>query len=147
MILRDMEKEDLKFVNEIRNHNSTRFKLKNPELISLEATLEWFDNKKPAWKIIEVNKEKVGYLRTSADSGESICIGCDIHPEKRRKGFAEKAYVSFMKSLYRDGYLIVWLEVFRDNVPAFKLYKKLGFIEIGSREVNNREYVAMVHRR
>ena len=38
-------------------------------------------------------------------------------------------------------------EVFDDNLPAKGLYESLGFVKIGSRKVNKKDYNAMVHRR
>jgi len=147
LILRKIKREDLVFVNEIRNDESTRNRLKNPEKISIEKTYEWFDKSDPGWFIIEVKNTPIGYIRTSSDTGETICIGCDIHPDHRRQGYARKAYESYIPKLYQNGYIIVWLEVFDDNFPAKKLYESLGFEKIGSRLVNNKEYLAMVHKR
>lgn len=145
MKIKNMKKSDLIFVNEVRNDYSTRKNLKNSKKISLESTIEWFETKKPKWKIIEVNNEKVGYLRTSSDTGESICIGCDIAPQHRRKGYAKLAYEKYLKSLYELGYIVIWLEVFDDNLPARKLYQNLNFLDVGCRIVNNKKYIAMVH--
>jgi ribosomal protein S18 acetylase RimI-like enzyme len=147
MLLKIIDKDDLVFVNNLRNHESTRHRLKNPNLISMEETYKWFEDSKPQWYIMLIDDQKVGYIRTSSDSGETICIGCDVHPDYRRKGYAKSAYLQFMNDLYKRGYLVIWLEVFRDNIPAFNLYKKLGYIEIGSRNINEKEYVLMVHRR
>ena len=147
MLLKIIDRNDLVFVNNLRNHDLTRYRLKNPNLISMEETHKWFKTTKPQWYIILIDEQKVGYIRTSSDSGETICIGCDIHPDHRRKGYAKTAYSQFMTSLYERGYLVIWLEVFRDNIPEFNLYKQLGYIEIGSRTINEKEYVLMVHRR
>ena len=74
-------------------------------------------------------------------------MGCDIHPDHRRRGYAKEAYKKEITNLYQDGYVIVWLEVYEDNIPARNLYKSLGFCDIGYRSVNNKKYIAMVHRR
>jgi len=87
--IREMIVEDLEFVNYVRNHNSTRFRLENFEKISIESTRKWFLETHPSWKIIEVSDNPVGYLRTSSDTGKTICIGCDIHPDHRRNGYAK----------------------------------------------------------
>ena len=135
------------FVNTVRNHESTRVRLKNTSEISLEKTYKWFEIEKPQWKIIEVNNTPVGYFRFSQNTGETICMGCDIHPDHRRRGYAKEAYKKEITNLYQDGYVIVWLEVYEDNIPARNLYKSLGFCDIGYRSVNNKKYIAMVHRR
>ena len=146
MKLRQMERDDLEFVNNTRNHITTRLHLENNNEITLVDTVHWFNTVKPVWYIIEVNNDKVGYLRTSSDSGDTICIGCDIHPKHRRKGYASKAYKLLIKSLYDKGYAVIWLKVFRNNIPAYNLYNSLNFFEIGSKMVNEKEYITMVHR-
>ncbi len=142
-----MKEDDLGFVNKVRNDRKTRHFLKNSKKISIKDTIEWYRTQKPNWKIIEVEGEKVGYIRVSADTGETICIGCDIHPSHRRKGYARKAYETLINNLYEKGYIVIWLEVFRDNIPAISLYCNLGFVEVGFRLLKEKDYVAMVHRR
>lgn len=140
-----MKEKDLIFMNSIRNSDQTRFFLEDPRVFTLEETQAWFESKEPEWFIIEVEDQKVGYFRTSENTKKSICIGCDIDPGHRRKGYAKKAYNEFIKKLYSEGFVNIWLDVFRDNEPAINLYKSLGFIEVGSREVRSKDYVTMVH--
>lgn len=145
--LRKMTREDLHVVNYIRNHDETRNFLRNSEKITLESTIEWFEKSKPNWMVIIDNEEIVGHVRTSQDTGESICIGCDIHPEKRRKGYARRAYQKIISDLYNQKYLVIWLEVFSENMRALSLYESLGFIEINRRFFGEREAITMVHKR
>lgn len=145
--LNPITEKDLKFINDIRNDPTTRSQLENTAIISLEETIKWFKEKSPVWFIIHCGLEPVGYIRTSFDTGISICIGCDISPKQRGKGYAYAAYQHLIIKLYEKNYSVIWLDVYRDNTPAYNLYKKLGFYEVGSnpRIVNNREYVTMVH--
>ena len=147
--LRRVNESDLGFINTIRNDASTRSQLENTNTISLEETVKWFNEKSPIWFIINRESEQVGYIRTSFDTGTSICIGCDIAPVQRGKGYAEAAYRHLIPELYEKCYSIIWLDVYRDNIPAYNLYKKLGFYEVGSscRVINNREYITMIHAR
>jgi ribosomal protein S18 acetylase RimI-like enzyme len=144
----EMKEDDLAFVNKIRNDSSTRCYLRNNKLISLDETYTWFRTSSPKWFIIDVDGQKVGYIRTSHDTGETICCGCDIHPEHRGKGHSKSAYNLLIEDLYNRGYVLIWLEVFRDNVIAYNLYKKLGFIEVGpiKRNIDKRPCVTMVHK-
>jgi hypothetical protein len=73
--LRPLIKEDLQFLLEVRNDESTRFNLENNSIFTLKQCEEWFDLLTSPWYIIEVNQERVGYIRTNGDE-----IGCDIHP-------------------------------------------------------------------
>mgnify|MGYP001285817022 CR=1 FL=1 len=145
--IRKMIFDDLVFVNNVRNSKLTRHMLEDSREISLEETERWFLSKNPEWFVIESNDQPVGYIRTSDNTGKSICIGCDIDPDQRRKGFAKKAYEKFISNLYAKGFVNIWLDVFRENEPALNLYRKLGFFEIGSRSVRSKEYVTMVHKR
>jgi ribosomal protein S18 acetylase RimI-like enzyme len=143
--LRKMTRDDLPYVNFIRNHDLTRFFLRNTKKISLDETYEWFDKTSPAWYVIVHEQEAVGYMRTSQDSGESICIGCDIHPEMRGKGYAKAAYKKFITLLYSLGYHVIWLEVFENNETALNLYRQLNFQEINRRQAEARQAIVMVH--
>ena len=131
--LRPLSKEDLPFLLEVRNDYSTRNNLENNSIFTLDQCQNWFDNLKSSWYIIEVNKVSVGYLRTNGDE-----VGCDIHPDFRRKGYAKMAYELYLKD---KTYASLW--VFSDNF-AKDLYSKLGFKEIDKREfIRNRNYIKM----
>lgn len=145
--LKPMTKNDLNFVNTTRNLFSTRKWLENNNEISLEDTVAWFERDTPRWYIIYLNEDRVGYIRTSDDTGKSLCIGCDIHPDYRRKGIAFRAYKLFMEELYKNGYVLIWLDVYAKNTAAYSLYDKLGFIPIGNRSNRDEAYVTMVHSR
>ena len=144
--LRRMELSDLKFINDIRNDISTRSQLENENIISLDETIAWFYNYFPTWFIINHGSVQVGYIRTSHDTGKSICIGCDLDKNYRGNGYAKVALIGLISDLKLRGYLVIWLNVYKNNTIAYNLYKKIGFVEVGSapRIVNNREYITMV---
>ena len=136
VILRSLTKEDLPFLLEVRNDYSTRNNLENNSTFTLEQCKNWFDNLKSSWYIIEVNKVSVGYLRTNGDE-----VGCDIHPDFRRKGYAKMAYELYLKD---KTYASLW--VFSDNF-AKDLYLKLDFKETGERGfVRGRNYIKMEYK-
>ena len=145
--LRPMSGKDLEFVNKIRNHDSTRKFLRNTNLITLEDTKVWFKTTHPKWFIVDCAGEDVGYIRTSHDTSESICIGCDIDVDKRGNGHARAAYEKVITDLFDKGYIVIWLEVFKNNNVAMNLYNSLGFIEINSSHKGERHRVTMVHTR
>jgi RimJ/RimL family protein N-acetyltransferase len=135
--LRLLTKEDLPFLLEVRNDYSTRNNLENNSIFTLEQCQNWFDNLKSHWYIIEVNRVSVGYLRTNGDE-----IGCDIHPNFRKKGYAKIAYELYLKD---KTYASLW--VFSDNF-AKNLYLKLGFKETGEHEfVRGRSYIKMEYKK
>ena len=100
---------------------------------------------KPKWLSIFKKDKLVGYIRTSHDTGESLCIGCDVHPDMRGKGIATQAYTQAIDYFYKSGYLLLWLEVFEDNDTAIHLYNKLGFKIVNRRKEKERQALVMVH--
>lgn len=136
--LKLLTEEDLLFLLEVRNDDSTRFYLEDDSIFTLDECKKWFVNLNSPWYIIEtIEGNKVGYIRTNGDE-----IGCDIHPKFRRKGYAKMAYKEYLKDKKYAS-----LKVFEDNF-AINLYKKLGFVEIGKGDlIRGREYVNMIFRK
>ena len=131
--LRSLVENDLPFLLEVRNDPSTLQFLENNSKFTLKESLKWFRQNHPKWFIIEINRVPVGYIRTNGDE-----VGCDIHPNFRRRGYAKMAYELYLQD---KDYASLW--VFEDNF-AIKLYKKLGFIPTGnSRIVRDRNYIKM----
>jgi RimJ/RimL family protein N-acetyltransferase len=131
--LRPLTKEDLPFLLEVRNDDSTRCNLENDSIFTLEECQTWFDSLKSPWYIIEINRFPVGYIRTNGDE-----VGCDIHPNFRRNGYAKMAYEIYLKD---KTYATLW--VFSDNF-AKNLYEKLGFEPTGEAYLlRNRLYLKM----
>jgi ribosomal protein S18 acetylase RimI-like enzyme len=137
MILKKLKVEDLKFLLDVRNDDSTRKFLENDSIFIYEECLNWFKTNNPLWFIIEVDNKPVGYIRTNGSE-----IGCDIHPNFRRMGFAKEAYQEYLKD---KDFASLW--VFEDNF-AKKLYEKLGFKHSGlTKIIRNREYIHMIWNR
>jgi ribosomal protein S18 acetylase RimI-like enzyme len=129
-----LTKDNLPFLLEIRNDDSTRKYLENNSIFTLEECQKWFSSTNPEWYIISHNNTKVGYIR-STPNGE---VGVDIHPDFRRKGYARKAYEEYLR--YRK-FATLW--VFEDNF-ALKLYTDLGFTSTGiNKKIRNRSYIQM----
>ena len=131
--LRPLTENDLSFLLEVRNDDSTRQFLENNSKFTLKQSLKWFRETQPKWYIIEVNRFSVGYIRTNGDE-----VGCDIHPNFRKKGYAKIAYELYLKD---KDYASLW--VFEDNF-AKNLYEKLGFVTNGkSITIRDRNYIQM----
>ena len=128
-----LTENDLPFLLEVRNYKSTRQFLENDSVFTLKESLKWFRDNQPKWYIIKVDKISVGYIRTLGNE-----VGCDIHPNFRKKGYAKMAYELYLQD---KDYTSLW--VFEDNF-AVKLYEKLGFTSTGdSRIVRKRNYIKM----
>ncbi len=134
--LKPLKKDNLRFLLLVRNEESTRTQLKNDVSFTLDECEDWFEKLEPSWLMIfNENSEEVGYLRIDGD-----LIGCDIHPDFRRKGYARKAYAEYLKDTdYAE------LDVFEDN-HAKKLYEELGFVETGEHQtLRGRKYLRMIY--
>ena len=131
--LRSLVENDLPFLLEVRNDPSTLQFLENNSKFTLKESLKWFRQNHPKWFIIEINRVPVGYIRTNGDE-----VGCDIHPNFRKKGYAKIAYELYLKD---KDYASLW--VFEDNF-AKNLYEKLGFVTNGkSITIRDRNYIQM----
>ena len=133
--LRFLTKEDLPFLLEVRNDQSTRNNLENNLFFTLENCKLWFSKLESPWFIILVDNNPVGYIRTNGNE-----IGCDIHPNHRRKGYAKMAYKKLMQNMSNA---TLW--VFEDNF-AKNLYYQLGFKETGEeKNIRSRKYIKMIY--
>tara|TARA_R110000744_G_scaffold82537_1_gene162243 strand:+ start:3822 stop:4241 length:420 start_codon:yes stop_codon:yes gene_type:complete len=131
--LRSLTINDLSFLLETRNDDSTRFYLEDDSVFNLEECKEWFKTLTSPWFIIEINNIRVGYIRTKDNE-----MGCDIHPNFRKKGYARMAYNEYLKD--KD---YVTLKVFEDNF-AKSLYLSLGFRKSGDEgSIRGRKYIKM----
>ena len=137
MILTQLTKKHLPFLLEIRNDFSTRDNLENNSIFTLEECKKWFKTLNSPWYIITKDEIPVGYISTNGDE-----IGCDIHPNHRRSGYARKAYKFILKEMNTAS---LW--VFEDNF-AKKLYHDLGFKENGEQKIiRERKYIKMTYGR
>jgi len=135
--LHPLRESDLPFLLEVRNDSSTRSMLENNKAFTIEQCSAWFNTTKPKWYIIEYNNHSVGYIRTNGDE-----VGCDIHPNHRRKGYAKLAYEEYLKD---KEYASLW--VFEDNF-AKKLYTKLNFKDTEEvKFIRDRKYRKMIYKK
>jgi RimJ/RimL family protein N-acetyltransferase len=129
MIIREMKESDIAFMLEVRNDETTYVNLHTPVKFTYEESINWFRNQIPIWYIIDVDENSVGYIRTSNwnFNNKSMTIGCDIHPQFRKKGYATQAYEILFNLLLKKEWKSVNLKVLKKNNIAFSFYKKLGF--------------------
>lgn len=136
MELVELNETYLEFLLEVRNHESTRQFLENDSIFNLEECKLWFSKLEYPWFIIMVDNKPVGYIRTNGSD-----IGCDIHLNHRRKGYAKMAYLKIMENVESA---TLW--VFKDNF-AKNLYHTLGFKETGKEKiVRGRKYIKMMYK-
>lgn len=137
---------DIKFLVDTRNLVSEEF-LHDSRKFTYEECLDWFLKHKPDYRIIWIDETKVGYFRISNYSkmNRNLYIGADIHPDFQGNGYSKIAYQKFLPLLFEEYDLHkISLEVLSTNSRAISLYKKLGFIEEGTKRqevLKGTEYV------
>ena len=136
--LKPITEDNLRFLLLVRNEESTRTQLKNDSAFTIEECEDWFEKMKPKWLMIYTEDDvEVGYLRIHEN-----LIGCDIHPNFRRRGYARAAYTKYLEDVdYAE------LDVFENNF-AKNLYLELGFKETGEvQDIRGRKYLRMVYKK
>jgi len=84
--------------------------------------------------LVALDREKViGYVGSQTVIDESDMMNIAVHPDFRRQGVAEALVGSLSDALRLRGSKALTLEVRVSNVPAIRLYQKLGFGQVGRR--------------
>jgi len=133
LIFKKIEKDDVPFINNVRNTYAKEFLHDNREF-TLSETYEWLDKSNPNYWIIFLDNERIGYFRLSNYSpiNRNIYIGADISPKFKGKGYGKLSYRKFLPFVFENFYIHkISLEVLSTNTVAISLYKKLGFFQEG----------------
>lgn len=75
-----------------------------------------------------------GYVSAQTVAGECYIGNVAVDPSFRRRGVAEKLLSVLIGRMRSAGFEFVTLEVRVSNVPAVRLYEKLGFVPVGYRK-------------
>ncbi len=124
MTLTDAQIEQLDEIEQLCFHGSwTR-----------EMLLEEINNPLSVFSIGEHKGRVTGFVlgRVVADEGELYQIA--VHPDFRRKHFAESLLQYFHLTLRDKGAVCCFLEVRSKNAAAISLYEKLGYQRISVRK-------------
>lgn len=84
------------------------------------------------WALVE-DDVLVGYICFWMFDSEIQLINVAVKPEKRGKGFGHHLLRGMIETGIARGMHYVWLEVRTSNLPAMRLYQKLGFAVVGRR--------------
>jgi len=81
----------------------------------------------------EIISSQNGFIvwRKTLDEAEIITIG--VNPAERQKGIASAMLCIIENTLKKQDVKKIFLEVSATNVPAQKLYKKTGYLQVGIR--------------
>lgn len=91
-------------------------------------------NENSVYSVFEEDGETIGYAFGTViiDEGELYRIA--VSPEKRGNGIGESLLRDFVENCRNKGAVKLFLEVRSRNVPARRLYEKIGFKEISVRK-------------
>ena len=95
------------------------------------------DIKTSHFLVADVDGRAVGYMGLQIFSGEGYVTNIGVLPEYRRQGIAKALIEEAMKNEME----FITLEVRKSNAPAIKLYKSMGFKNVGRRPKFYREPV------
>lgn len=75
----------------------------------------------------------IAYAAFSVIAGEMEIMNIAVHPFHRRKGLGARLLASVLDLCRAEGVAEGFLEVRRSNTGAIDLYRKFGFIQLGTR--------------
>lgn len=86
--------------------------------------------------IVAIDKNQVlGYIGLWNICGGADIIDVAVHKDFRRKGIGKGLISEMLKACRRENIFEVNLEVRASNIAAQRLYKKMGFSEVGLRRL------------
>lgn len=120
-MIREMQEEDLKEVMEIE-------KLSFPSPWTERIfRLELHKKNFAFYRVIEKEGRLIGYGGWWKIKDEAHLVKLAIHPAFRRQSYGERLLKGLLKEAKEKGARLLTLEVRESNLPAHRLYEKLGF--------------------
>ena len=136
--IRLMERQDIEAARLLHNDASTLLQLTNVEHVSEAQQEAWFH-------AMSTSKTSRRYTVHEAESGafvglfrvdhmdlinKSVCVGLDIVPEMRGRGYAKEIFRYFLDYYFMSmGMNRIYLAVLETNTIGRNLYRGLGFVE------------------
>ncbi|MFO1184821.1 MAG: ribosomal protein S18-alanine N-acetyltransferase [Bauldia sp.] len=96
-------------------------------------------------------QEVVGFIVCRTVAGEAEILTVAVDPRQRRRGYGRLLIETALRRVYQEGAGALFLEVDETNAAAIKLYRALGFAQVGERKAyyadgNGRRTSALVMR-
>lgn len=79
------------------------------------------------------SRRPVGFVMVRAAGDEAEILTLAVAPRHRSRGLGRDLMEAALRRLYHDRVASVFLEVDEANDPALRLYRRLGFREVGRR--------------
>ncbi len=76
----------------------------------------------------------LGYVGSQSCFEDADILNVCVRPEARRQGLAEALMRELERRLIPKGIETITLEVRASNLPAIRLYEKLGYSQVGTRK-------------
>ena len=127
MIIRFWSQEDIPSVQTIEN---TCFATP----LSLDMLKKEFANPDGAYLVAEVEGNVVGYAGYWSVVDEAQVMNVAVLPDYRRCGIGQALIRALCQTAQENHLASMSLEVRESNLPAIKLYEKMGFYSIGERK-------------
>lgn len=127
MLIRDMSKADLEEVYQIEKES-----FQDPW--SKNSFIEAISNKNNIYLVAIVDGLIAGYCGCYGVAGEGYIYNVAVGKNYRRQGIGFRLLQDLIEAAKSRGIKSLTLEVRKSNLPAIKLYKKLGFVEAGIRK-------------
>ncbi len=90
-------------------------------------------NELALWRVALEGDTVAGYIGAQTGLGEADMMNLAVRPDCRGRGIGEALTRALLSALKERGCHSLSLEVRPSNLPAGKLYEKLGFLEVGRR--------------
>lgn len=100
---------------------------------SANAISSELDNPLSLWVVATDGEALAGYVGSQSVMGWADMMNLAVAPSYRRQGIAEQLVRELICRLQANQVTCLTLEVRASNEPAYRLYEKLGFLEVGRR--------------
>mgnify|MGYP003950800219 FL=1 len=140
LLIRILEHRDLDFARMLHNDDSTLLRLTDVEHVTELQQEQWFKSistskKCKRYTVLDAETERpIGVFRVDMIDliNKSCCVGLDIAPDMRCKGYAREIYSYFLNYYFLHcGFNRLYLAVLETNDVGKNLYASIGFKEEG----------------
>lgn len=92
------------------------------------------ENPLSLWLVAESDGAVAGYIGSQIVPDEADMMNLAVAPEFRRQGLGRALTLALFDALRQRGVVGLTLEVRTSNEPALRLYRELGFEQVGLRK-------------